>query len=195
MGVGHLTAITALALGALLATAAPAFAQVGYDPTKTVVVLGTAIADANGVASGTFPLPPGTTPGYEVIATGVDPSNQKLSEFATVDGAGTALGTPQSLELASGTQHIALAAYTQVGVVSPIHVTAAGFAAGSTVTFSVRYTPASASSTGPSTTGGPLPLTGSEVGLLVAIAGAVLLVGTGFVTGGRIKRATVKSDD
>jgi hypothetical protein len=192
----NLTVIASLAFLALVGSATAASAQVGYDPSKTVVVLGTVTADANGVATGTFPLPPGTTPGYEVIASGDDPSNQKLTEFATVDSAGTALGAPQDLELASGSVHMVLAAHTQSAVASPIHVTASGFNPFSSVTFSVRYTPAAAnSSNGQPVTSGPLPFTGSDVGFLVAIAGAVLLIGTALVTGGRAKRAALVKND
>jgi hypothetical protein len=187
--------VGSLVLVVLMGSARSASAQVGYDPTKTVVVLGTVTADANGVASGTFDLPPGTTSGYECIAAGVDPGNQKLTELATVDSSGTALGSSHDLELASGTLHAVLASYAQSTVSGTIHVTAAGFNPFSPVTFSVRYTPAgTATSPGPVVTGGPLPLTGSDIGFLIAIAAAVLLVGTAFVTGGRAKRATVDTD-
>ncbi len=194
--VRNLMVVGSLVLVALLGSATAASAQVGYDPSKTVVVLGTVTADANGVEHGTFDLPDGTTAGFQIIASGVDPSNHKLTEFATINSSGTALGSSHDLELASGTVHHAvLASYAQSTVSGTVDETATGFDPFSPVTVSVQYTPAgSTTNPGPVVTGGPLPLTGSDIGFLIAIAAAVLLIGTAFVTGGRAKRATVDSD-
>jgi hypothetical protein len=174
----------------LLLSAGPAHAQVGYDPSKTLEPLCNDNADNGGLATCTATLPDDVTAGFDVIASGTGEDGLPRSVLADVSG-GTALGAPHQLETAAGSRTIVLASHSMLagpgGKV--VTVSATGFKAGSTVKFTVRFTPEAASNGGPVTSGGALPLTGSNIGFLLAVAAAVLLVGSALVTSTRSRRS------
>jgi LPXTG-motif cell wall-anchored protein len=174
----------------VLLSAGPAHAQVGYDPSKTVEPLCNDTADGTGFATCTATLPDDVTAGFEVIAAGTGADGLPRSVFADVSG-GSALGAPRQLETAAGSHTIVLASHSIVAGPggSVVTVSATGFKANSLVKFSVRFTPEAASNGGPVTSGGALPLTGSNIGFLLAVAAAVLLVGSALVTSTRNRRS------
>ncbi len=171
--------VAVAAIGSILGATA-AHAQVGYDPTKKLVPLVTVTADANGDASADVTLPEDTTPGYEVIASGVDPAGQPRSVIANVSSGSGALGSPSDAP-------IVLIAFQQT-VNRSVHVSASGFKPASKVGFSVRYS-VTAVEGETITAGGSLPLTGSNIGLLIAVGVATLLVGGALAGGSRLSRS------
>lgn len=148
--------------------AVPASAQVPYDVTKTLEVLGETISNCTtGLAEADFTLPDDVTPGYEVIAAGFAPDGTRREIFATV----TPIGTSSDGSL-----------------VRTIHVSADGFKPCTTVSFTVRFTPP-----GPVVNGNALPLTGSEIGFLISLAGACLLLGIALIQGSRQRMRTSRA--
>jgi hypothetical protein len=165
--------VVAVAATVLTPSAVAGAQDVGYDPTKVLVTLVSVTADATGCASADVILPAETTEGYEVIASGVDPDDERRSVLATVTGDETAETVDRS-----------------------VHVEACGFKPLSTVVLSVRYTAAPAAGSGGSSSGGSgaLPLTGSNVGLLIALAAAALLLGSPLTLGTRLASRFSRTD-
>ena len=156
----------ALCIAAFIAFFVPAAsAQVGYDPSQKLEVLGESISNCTtGAVAADFTLADDVQPGYQVIAAGFDPNDQPRSVLAVVTPVGTTTNSN--------------------GVVVNIHVTSDGFKPCTTVKFSVRFP---FPQTGPVVEGPALPFTGSKTGFLVAIASAAILIGIALVQGARIR--------
>jgi LPXTG-motif cell wall-anchored protein len=185
-------AIAALVVGSAHASSA----EVPYDPTRTLVQLGTFPVDGAGNVDVDVTLPEGTTPGFEVIVTGKGPDDQPRSVLGTVSDQTAAqnASAPMVLETAAGPVEVVLAsaAAPRQAVDRTVRVQATGFKPNSEVQLSVRFT-AAVPAVGATSSGGSnssaLPFTGSDIGSALAVAGAAVLIGSTLVTGARRRRA------
>lgn len=178
-----------LVAGLILAGSVPVSAQevdeVGYDPSKVLVFLATVTASPQGVATADLVLPAETAPGYEITAEGVGPTDEFRGVLATVsDDEEDAMGA--QIETSAGTLRIQLtsAVVPSQAVDQSITATATGFKPMSSVDFSVRY-PRDDANEGI----GDLGRTGSDVGGLVGIGAAMVVLGAGALWGRRQRTA------
>ncbi len=193
--------VAVVVAGLLVLAGASASAQevdeVGYDPSKVLVFLASVTAGPDGVAVADLVLPTQTTPGYEIPAEGVGPTDEFRGVLAIVtddtdDGTEGAMSA--ELETASGTLEIRLASATlpTQEVDRTITATATGFKPMSTVDFFVRYARAGGAAGEDAGDGaGGLARTGSDVGLLVGIGGAMVVLGAGALWGRRQRTAAL----
>lgn len=174
-----------LAACLMMAGSVPASAQevdeVGYDPSKVLVFLASVTAGPDGTAVADLLLPEETAPGYEVTAEGVGPTDEFRGVLATVTDAEDDEGAMGAeLETAAGTLSIRLASANvpaQAVADRSITATAEGFKPMSTVDFAVRYPRVDAA--------GALGQTGSDVGGLVGMGAAMVVLGAGALWGRR----------
>lgn len=167
--------------------------QVPYDAGKTLIFLGTALADAQGNVVVNLSLPEQTTEGYEVIAAGIaaQPTDVDVpySVLATI---GAPLEGAQELAavLPGGSPGLAdgeiAAAVLPTAVERSISASAAGFRPQSVVRFSVRFAAAGTDVLGNEVRrngvgSGALPSTGADIASSVMTSVVAIVVGSGLV--------------